>query len=56
MWASHFLEGLLNKLISIIIIVRPIKLNENCDIALAMSSSHADPVLGNCPGWGYLNI
>ena len=27
MWASHFLEGLLNKLISIIIIVRPIKLN-----------------------------
>ena len=26
------------------------------DIALAMSSSYADPVLGHCPGWGYLNI
>ena len=30
--------------------------NENYDIASAMSSSHADPVLGHCPGWGYLNI
>ena len=34
---------------------------ENCDIAIAMSSSRADPVLGlyilsYCPGWGYLNI
>ena len=29
---------------------------ENYDIALAMSSSRADPVLGHCPGWGYLNI
>ena len=26
------------------------------DIATAMSSSRADPVLGHCPGWGYLNI
>ena len=31
-------------------------IHENYDIALAMSSSHADPVLGHCPGWGYLNI
>ena len=31
-------------------------INENYDIALAMSSSRADPVLGHCPGWGYLNI
>ena len=30
--------------------------NENYDIARAMSSSHADPVLGHCPSWGYLNI
>ena len=30
--------------------------NENYDIALAMSSSRADPVLGHCPGWEYLNI
>ena len=35
--------------------------NEKCDIAIAMSSSRADPVLGfiilsYCPGWGYLNI
>ena len=30
-------------------------LYENYDIALAMSSSRADPVLGHCPGWGYLN-
>ena len=30
--------------------------NENYDIANAMSSSRADPVLGHCPGWGYLNI
>ena len=31
-------------------------INENYDIARAMSSSHADPVLGHCPNWGYLNI
>ena len=35
--------------------------NENRDMAIAMSSSRADPVLGlsipsSCPGWGYLNI
>ena len=35
--------------------------NENRDVAIAMSSSRADPVLGrnipsSCPGWGYLNI
>ena len=29
---------------------------KNYDIATAMSSSHADPVLGHCPGWVYLNI
>ena len=29
---------------------------ENYDIAIAMSSSRADSVLGHCPGWGYLNI
>ena len=34
---------------------------ENRDMAIAMSSSRADPVLGlnipsSCPGWGYLNI
>ena len=32
------------------------KIYENYDIAIAMSSSRADPVLGHCPGWGYLNI
>ena len=31
-------------------------MNENYDIAVAMPSSHADPVLGHCPGWEYLNI
>ena len=31
-------------------------LHENYDIACAMSSSRADPVLGHCPNWGYLNI
>ena len=30
--------------------------HENYDIALAMSSSRADPVLGHCHGWGHLNI
>jgi len=35
---------------------RPFIIDENYDIALAMSSSRADPVLGHCPGWGYLNI
>ena len=35
--------------------------NENHDIAIAMSSSRADPLLGLnipsfCPVWGYLNI
>ena len=35
---------------------REIIVNENYDIAIAMSSSRADPVLGHCPGWGYLNI
>ena len=34
---------------------------ENCDIAIAMSSSCADPLLGlnipsYCPGWRYLSI
>ena len=29
---------------------------ENYDIALAMSSSRADPVMGRCPSWVYLNI
>ena len=29
---------------------------ENYDITMAMSSSRADPVLGWCPGWAYLNI
>ena len=29
---------------------------ENYDNARAMSSSCADPVLGHCPDWGYLNI
>ena len=28
---------------------------ENYDIAIAMSSSRADPVLGHCPGWVYLD-
>ena len=32
-----------------------ISLYENYDIAIATSSSRADPVLGHCPGWGYLN-
>ena len=27
---------------------------ENYDIARAMSSSRADPVLGHCPNWGTL--
>ena len=30
--------------------------DENYDIAIAMSSSLADPVLGHCTGWVYLNI
>ena len=30
--------------------------HENYDIARAMSSSRADPVLGHCPNWGCLNI
>ena len=30
--------------------------NENYDITRAMSSSRADPVLGHCPDWGYLDI
>jgi hypothetical protein len=25
-------------------------------MAIAMSSSRADPVLGHCPDWEYLNI
>ena len=29
---------------------------ENYDIASTMPSSRAYPVLGHCPGWGYLNI
>ena len=29
---------------------------ENYDIAIAMSSFHADFVLGHCPSWRYLNI
>ena len=36
-------------------------INENHDIAIAMSSSCSDPLLGinilsYCTGWGYLNI
>ena len=31
-------------------------LYENYDIAIAMSFSRADPVLGHYLGWGYLNI
>ena len=31
-------------------------INKNYDIAIAMSLSHADPVLGHGTGWGYLNI
>ena len=36
-------------------------INENYDIAIAMFSSHADPmlelnILSYCPGWGYLNM
>ena len=34
----------------------PYMINENYDIALAMSSSRADPALGHSPGWEYLNI
>ena len=39
----------------------PNKVYENHDMAIAMSSSRADPVLGlnipsSCPGLGYLNI
>ena len=34
----------------------PLYVYENYDIAYAMSSSRADPVLGHCPNWGYLNI
>ena len=38
-----------------------IYINENRDMAIAMSSSRADRMLGlsipsSCPGWGYLNI
>ena len=29
---------------------------KNYDIAVAMSSSRADPVLGHYPSWEYLNI
>ena len=36
--------------------ILPLILYENYNIALAMSSSRADPVLGHCTGWGYLNI
>ena len=32
------------------------EIRELYDIALAMSSSRADPVLGHCPSWGYLDI
>ena len=28
-------------------------LHKNYDIAIAMSSSLADPVMGHCPSWGY---
>ena len=35
---------------------KPLYKNENYNIARAMSSSRTDPVLGHCPGWGYLNI
>ena len=39
----------------------PFYVYENRDMAIAMSSSRAEPVLGlnissSCPGWGYLNI
>ena len=39
----------------------PSIIDENRDMAMAMSSSRADPVLElnilcSCPGWGYLNI
>ena len=33
-----------------------INTDENYDIAIAMSSPLADPVLGHCTGWVYLNI
>ena len=36
--------------------MRVIYYHENYDIARAMSSSRADPVLSHCPNWGYLNI
>ena len=36
--------------------VLPHFINENYNIAPAMSSSRADSVLGHCPGWEYLNI
>ena len=36
--------------------ILPLILYENYNIALAMSSSRADPVLGHCTGWWYLNI
>ena len=47
--------------LSILVFVLYNKTNENHDMAVAMSSSRADPVLGlsipsSCPGWGYLNI
>ena len=32
-----------------------INTDENYDIAIAMSSPLADPVLGHCTGWVYLN-
>ena len=33
-----------------------INFHENYNIARAMSSSRADPALGHCPDWVYLNI
>ena len=36
--------------------VLPHFINENYNIATAMSSSRADSVLGHYPGWEYLNI
>ena len=35
--------------------VLPHFINENFNIATAMSSSRADPLLGHCLGWGHLN-
>ena len=46
-------SGNLREVINISVIILDY---ENYDIAIAMSSSRADPVLGHCPGWGYLNI